>query len=96
VFEHPTAHRVDNCPCGGIGNPDHVYSLKHRAISWVSKNLFDDVTYTVRNGLNKGLRRRGGLGWVPLESSNTPEFQFWKALDLREQVSTISARFTAS
>jgi FkbM family methyltransferase len=69
-----------------MGNPDHVYSLKHRAISWVSKNLFDDVTYTVRNGLNKGLRRRGGLGWVPVESSNTPEFQFWKALDLRGQV----------
>jgi FkbM family methyltransferase len=63
-----------------------VYSLKHKAISWVSKNLFDDVTYTVRNGLNKGLRRRGGLGWVPFESSNTPEFQFWKALDLRGQV----------
>jgi FkbM family methyltransferase len=63
-----------------------VYSLKHKAISWVSKNLFDDVTYTVRNGLNKGLRRRGGLGWIPLESSNTPEFQFWKGLDLRGQV----------
>jgi len=78
--------RVYNCSYGGIGNPDHVYSLKHKAISWVSKNLFDDVTYTVRNGLNKGLRRRGGLGWVPFESSSTPEFQFWKGLDLRGQV----------
>jgi len=63
-----------------------AYSVKHRTISWVSKNLFDDVTYTIRNGLNKGLRRRGGLGWVPFESSSTPEFQFWKGLDLRGQV----------
>ena len=63
-----------------------MYSLKHRAVSWVSKNLFDGVTYTVRNGLNKGLQRRGGLGWLPFESSNTPEFQFWKGLDLQGQV----------
>jgi FkbM family methyltransferase len=63
-----------------------VYSLKHKAISWVSKTLFDNVTYTVRNGLNKGLQRRGGLGWVPFESSDSPEFHFWKDLDLKGQV----------
>lgn len=58
------------------------YSLKHKVTSWVSKNLFDGVTYTVRNGLNKGLRRRGGLGWIPVDQDN-PEILFWKALDLK-------------
>jgi hypothetical protein len=35
----------------------------------------------VRNGLNKGLKRRGGLGWMPMENP-TPELDFWQALDL--------------
>jgi FkbM family methyltransferase len=61
-------------------------SIKHRVVSWVSKNLFDHLTYTVRNGLNQGLKRRGGLGWIPLEATNTPELLFWKALDLRGKV----------
>jgi FkbM family methyltransferase len=61
-------------------------TLKHKAISWVSKNVFDGVTYTVRNGLNKGLKRRGGLGWLPLESNDTPEHLFWKNLDLKGKV----------
>jgi FkbM family methyltransferase len=60
--------------------------LKNQAISWVSKNLFDHVTYTVRNGLNKGLRRRGGLGWLPFESQDSPELRFWKSLDFQDQV----------
>jgi FkbM family methyltransferase len=60
--------------------------LKSKAISWVSKNLFDNVTYTVRNGLNKGLRRRGGLGWLPFESNSSPELFFWQSLDLKDKV----------
>jgi FkbM family methyltransferase len=61
------------------------YSLQHKVTSWVSKNLFDGMTYTVRNGLNKGLRRRGGLGWIPLDQDNE-EILFWKALDLKGKV----------
>lgn len=61
-------------------------TLKHKAVSWISKNVFDGVTYTVRNGLNKGLRRRGGLGWLPIESNDTPEHLFWKRLDLKGKV----------
>ena len=61
------------------------YSRKHLVISWLSRSLFDSVTYTVRNGLNKGLRRRGGLGWLPTER-DTPETLFWKALDLNGKV----------
>ncbi len=61
------------------------YPLKNRVISWVSQHLFDHVTYTVRNGLNKGLRRRGGLGWIPREQEN-PEIRFWKSVDLANKV----------
>src|SRR5271155_5494792 len=61
------------------------YPLKNRVISWVSQHLFDHLTYTVHNGLNKGLRRRGGLGWIPSEQDN-PEIQFWRSLDLSNKV----------
>jgi FkbM family methyltransferase len=61
------------------------YSRKHAIVSWVSRSFFDRLTYTVRNGLNKGLRRRGGLGWLPMEHP-TPETLFWKALDLKDKV----------
>jgi FkbM family methyltransferase len=60
--------------------------LKNQAVSWISTHLFDGVTYKVRNGLNKGLRRRGGLGWLPFESNDTPELRFWKQLDLDGKV----------
>src|SRR5580700_6938189 len=43
------------------------------------------MTYTVRNGLNKGLRRRGGLGWLPKEH-NSPELLFWAGLDLKGKI----------
>jgi FkbM family methyltransferase len=58
--------------------------LKHRAIAWVSMNLFDSVTYTIRHGLLKGMKRKGGLGWLPARLSNavvTKEQRFWSALD---------------
>jgi FkbM family methyltransferase len=61
------------------------YPLKNRVISWVSQHLFDNLTYTVHNGLNKGLRRRGGLGWIPAGHDN-PEIRFWRSLDLRNKV----------
>jgi FkbM family methyltransferase len=65
--------------------PFRHYSLRHRAIAWISRHLFDRVTYTVRHGLNRGMRRRGGLGWVPaffLRGSQTKEEMFWCALAL--------------
>ena len=45
--------------------PFRHYTLKHRLIAWISINLFDTLTYTVRHGLLKGMKRKGGLGWVP-------------------------------
>jgi len=62
------------------------YTLKHRIVAWISINLFDNLTYTVRHGLIQGMKRKGGLGWLPASLSReaeTPEQRFWKALDLR-------------
>jgi FkbM family methyltransferase len=62
--------------------PFHHYSLRHRAIAWISRRVFDHVTYTVRHGLNRGMKRRGGLGWTPEWSQPTKEEIFWRELPL--------------
>jgi FkbM family methyltransferase len=59
--------------------------ITHRLITWVSQSFFDNRVYTVRNGLNKGLKRCGGLGWLPIERSN-PEVEFWRAIDFTGKV----------
>lgn len=64
---------------------DH-YTLKHRVIAWVSTRLFDNVTYKVRHGLLKGMKRRGGLGWTPgflVRGTSSKEEKFWEQLDLK-------------
>ena len=48
-------------------------------------HLFDSTTYTVRHGLLKGMKRKGGLGWLPPRFSPgimTAEQQFWSDLNL--------------
>ena len=65
--------------------PFRHYTLKHRLIAWVSMHLFDSATYTVRHGLLKGMKRKGGLGWIPAMFSSgviTAEQQFWSGLNL--------------
>lgn len=65
--------------------PFRHYTLKHRLIAWISIHLFDRATYTVRHGLLKGMRRRGGLGWLPAlfsPGAMTAEEQFWFGLNL--------------
>jgi len=59
----------------------HV-NLKHRVIAWISTYLLGGVTYTVRKGLLKGMRRKGGLGWWPISSRETPEHTFLRTIDL--------------
>jgi FkbM family methyltransferase len=62
------------------------YSIQHRVVAWISVRLFDHFTYTVRHGLIQGMRRKGGLGWLPAfltSATETPEQRFWKELDLR-------------
>ena len=65
--------------------PFRHYTLKHRLVAWISIHLFDHLTYTVRHGLLKGMKRKGGLGWIPAGFSRgivTAEQQFWANLDL--------------
>lgn len=62
------------------------FPLKHRVIAWISQHFFDHVTYTVRHGLLKGMKRKGGLGWMPAFLSPgvmTLENEFWADLDLK-------------
>lgn len=69
--------------------PASHYGLAHRVTAVISQRLFANVTYTVNHGLLKGLRRRGGLGWVPewlAKSTDTAEHQFFRSLDLRGKV----------
>ena len=65
--------------------PFRHYTLKHRLIAWISVHLFDTATYTVRHGLLKGMKRKGGLAWLPTIFSRglvTAEQQFWSDLNL--------------
>jgi FkbM family methyltransferase len=62
--------------------PFQHYSLRHHTIAWISRNLFDHISYTVRHGLIRGMRRRGGLGWAPDWSQPTKEEIFWRELPL--------------
>lgn len=67
----------------------HHYTWKHALISWISVNLFDSATYTVRHGLLKGMKRKGGLGWLPpplAPGLETAEQRFWEGLPLRGMV----------
>lgn len=64
--------------------PFRHYTLKHRVTAWISTHLFDRLTYTVRHGLLKGMKRKGGLGWIPVFSAEamTAEERFWRSLSL--------------
>src|ERR1039458_8631226 len=67
---------------------DH-YTMKHRSVAWISQNVFDNFVYTVRHGLIKGMKRRGGLGWLPeflTGSSRTMEQSFWMSQNLKNLV----------
>src|ERR1700722_20393660 len=65
--------------------PFRHYPLKHRLIARISIHFFDTATYTVRRGLLKGMKRKGGLAWLPAMFSPgvmTAEQQFWSDLNL--------------
>jgi FkbM family methyltransferase len=65
------------------------YTLKHRVIAFISSTLFDHFTYTVQHGFLKGMKRKGGLGWLPASvagSAETLEHHFWRSLDLMRLV----------
>jgi FkbM family methyltransferase len=65
------------------------YTLRHQIVSWVSRNLFDNLTYTVRHGLLKGMKRKGGLAWIPAlgdSTKKTPEHLFFSALNVSGKI----------
>jgi FkbM family methyltransferase len=69
--------------------PFQHYTLKHRVIAWVSENLCGNLTYRQRHGLIKGLKRRGGLGWLPESLTNatvTAEQKFWRSQNFNDLV----------
>jgi FkbM family methyltransferase len=66
--------------------PFRHYPLKNRVVSWVSQNLFDGITYSEHHGLIAGMKRKGGLGWLPIRPKATAEQQFWERIDLRDRV----------
>jgi FkbM family methyltransferase len=69
--------------------PFHHYTLQHRITAWVSLRIFDGMTYTVRHGLLEGMKRKGGLGWIPAAFTGhlqSREEEFLKSLDLRGKV----------
>ena len=65
------------------------YTLRHRVIASLSQRL-DHITYTQRHGLIRGMRRQGGLGFLPalLAGGNheTAEHRFLRQLDLANKV----------
>lgn len=70
-------------------NPDHrpsrQYTTRHRVVAWINRRVFDNPTRTLRHGLIKDMRRRGGAAWLPefiSGSAETREEAFWRSQDL--------------
>jgi FkbM family methyltransferase len=57
------------------------FTWKHRMIAAVS--LRTNFTYTVRHGLAAGMKRRGGLGFLPFGSAETEEERFLRGLNFQ-------------
>lgn len=58
------------------------FDLKHRAIAFLSTRLFNNFSYTIRHGLAAGMKRKGGLGFLPFKSEETEESRYLAALPL--------------
>ncbi|HJR58566.1 MAG TPA: FkbM family methyltransferase [Vicinamibacterales bacterium] len=64
------------------------YTLRHRMIATLSQRL-DGITYTQRHGLIRGMRRQGGLGFLPpilAGHHETAEHTFLRSLPLQDRV----------
>ena len=66
------------------------FSLKDQIISFLSEKLFENRIYTVRHGLIRGMKRKGGLGFLPAAFSrsarNDIEEAFLRSLNLSGKV----------
>lgn len=65
------------------------FSLRHRIVTPISR-LLDNHTYVTRHGLAKGLKRKGGVGFLPEwlvgSFASSAEIRFLSRLDLRHRV----------
>jgi FkbM family methyltransferase len=63
------------------------YTLRHRLVAAISNRL-DSITYTQRHGLIRGMKRKGGLGFLPAVLSDggheSAEHRFLRSLDLSQ------------
>jgi FkbM family methyltransferase len=65
-------------------SPD--FTLRHRVAAAISRRL-QWVAYTSKGGLTKGLRRKGGLGFLPgAAHPDTAEIRFLQTLDFKGKV----------
>jgi FkbM family methyltransferase len=62
------------------------FSLKHMLVAFISQHLFDNYAYTIRHGLAAGMRRKGGLGFLPVNRWETPEITFLRNLSFEDKV----------
>ena len=66
------------------------FSLRDRITSFVSEKLFRNFTYTARHGLIQGMKRKGGLGFLPAailpKSRTNAEEDFLRGLGISGKV----------
>lgn len=51
-------------------------TLSQKTVAWISQNLFAAVPYRQHHGFAHGMRRVGGLGWVPAKSPMSAKDRF--------------------
>lgn len=62
------------------------FGLRHMVVAFLSQKLFGNYTYTIRHGLATGMRRKGGLGFLPLNSGENAETEFLRKMSLADKV----------
>ncbi len=62
------------------------FGLRHMVVAYLSNSLFRNYTYTIQHGLARGMRRKGGLGFLPIQTTETPETRFLSQLPLEGKV----------
>ena len=55
-------------------------------VSFLSQRLFGNYTYTIRRGVAKGMRRKGGLSFLPSRSGESAETRYLRQLPLEGKV----------
>ena len=58
------------------------FGISHKLIAFISQKFFGNITYTVRHGLARGMKRKGGLGFLPMRAKPTAEEVFLRSLPL--------------